>query len=82
MQTVWYGISSFVFGVLLFFPVRKLMLSVSINRLQRKVNRAATDVEREALRKRVTPIAAALAITFAFIYNKVLILKLLETATP
>jgi hypothetical protein len=80
MQTVWYGISSFVFGVLLFFPVRKLMLSMSINRLQRKVNRAATGEEIDALKKKVTPIAAALAVTFAFIYNKVLILKLLETA--
>ena len=80
MQTVWYGITSLVFGILLFFPVRKLLLSMSINRLQRKANRAATEVEKEALKKKVTPIAAALAITFAFIYNKVLILKLLGPA--
>lgn len=76
MYTVWYGVTSLIFGILLFFPVRKLMLAVSVNRLQRKENREATEEEKARLKKKVTPIAAAIAVTFAFIYNKVILLKL------
>lgn len=76
MYTVWYGVTSLIFGILLFFPVRKLMLAVSVNRLQRKENREATVEEKARLKKKVTPIAAAIAVTFAFIYNKVILLKL------
>ena len=77
METVWYGATSLIFGILLFFPVRKLMLSMSINKLQRRENRAATDEEKERLRKKITPIAAAITVTFAFIYNQLLIQKLM-----
>jgi hypothetical protein len=77
METLWYGLSSIVFGIILFFPVRKIMLAMSINRHQRKAQRPVTDEERETLKKKVTPLAAAIAVTFAFIYNKVLLLKLM-----
>jgi hypothetical protein len=75
MHTVWYGISSLVFGVILFFPVRKVMLATSINRLQRRENREATEEERERLKKKVTPWAAAVSVTFAFVYNQFILLK-------
>ena len=75
IQTVYYGISSLLLGILLFFPVRRFMLNLSINRHQRKVNREATVEERELLRKKVTPLAAAIAITFAFLFQKVLLMK-------
>jgi hypothetical protein len=75
MHTVWYGISSLLFGVILFFPVRKLMLAMSINRLQRRENREATEEERARPKKKVTPIAAAISITFAFVYNQFILLK-------
>ena len=77
MQTVWYGVTSLVFGILLFFPIRKLMLAMSINKLQRRENRAATEEEKEKLRKKITPIAAAISVTFAFVYNQLLIQKLM-----
>lgn len=82
MYTVWYGATSLVFGILLFFPVRKLMLAMSINKLQRRENREATEEEKARLKKKVTPIAAAIAVTFAFIYNKVVMLKLMGPAGP
>jgi hypothetical protein len=82
MYTVWYGATSLVFGILLFFPVRKLMLAMSINKLQRRENREATEEEKARLKKKVTPIAAAIAVTFAFIYNKVIMLKLMGPAGP
>jgi hypothetical protein len=75
MQTVYYGISSLLLGILLFFPVRRFMLSMAINRHQRKVNREAAVEEQELLRKKVTPLAAAVAVTFAFLFQKVLLMK-------
>jgi hypothetical protein len=75
MQTVYYGISSLLLGILLFFPVRRFMLAMSINRHQRKVKREATVEEQDLLRKKVTPLAAAIAITFAFLFQKVLLMK-------
>jgi hypothetical protein len=80
MELVWYGTTSVIFGVILFFPVRKVMHAMSINRLQRKEQRPATDEERETLRRKVTPWAAAISITFAFFYNKVILLKFLGRA--
>jgi AmiR/NasT family two-component response regulator len=77
LETIWYGVSSLVFGIVLFFPLRKLMLAMSINRQQRKLNRELTDEEREILRRKLTILAAALAITFAFFYNKYLFFRLL-----
>ena len=77
MQTVWYGVTSIIFGVLLFFPVRKLMVSMSINKLQRREKRGATDEEKLKIRKKITPIAAAISVTFAFVYNQLLLQRLM-----
>ena len=75
MITLWYGITSFVFAILLFFPVRKLLLSLNINRFQSKNKRAITEEEVRVLRKKVNVIAAIISVTFAFFYNKYMILK-------
>ncbi len=71
----WYGISSIVFGVVLFFPMRSLILAINVNRHQRKVQRPITAEERQALKKKVTIVAAILAVTFAFLYNRFLFAK-------
>ncbi len=73
---LYYGITSFVFGILLFFPVRKLILTININRHQRKVGRAITDEEQAILNRKVTVVAVAVAVTFAFIYNRFLLVRL------
>ncbi len=72
---VWYGVTSIAFGVLLYFPLRKFMLSLAINRNQRKLNRALSEEETEKLRKKMNIWAAAMAITFAFIYNKIIMVR-------
>ncbi len=72
---VWYGISSIIFGIVLFFPVRHLLLAINVNRHQRKVQRAIHDEEREILKKKATVVAAVLAVTFAFLYNRFLLAK-------
>ncbi len=74
----WYGISSVVFGVVLFFPMRHLILAINVNRHQRKVQRAITEEERQTLKQKVTVVAAVLAVTFAFLYNRFLFAKLFD----
>ena len=78
LELVWYGVSSLVFGIILFFPLRKLMLAMNINRQQRKLKRELTDEERESLNRKLTVLAAAIAVTFAFFYNKYLFFRFLE----
>jgi hypothetical protein len=75
MLTIWYGFSSVLLGVLLFFPVRKFILNLNINRLQSKMNREITAEELEALNKKVTVTAAVISVTFAFFYTKLVIIK-------
>ena len=77
MQTAWYGVTSIIFGILLFFPIRKLMVAMSINKLQRREKRAATEEENTKIRKKMTPIAAAISVTFAFVYNQLLLQRLM-----
>ena len=75
LQLTWYGLSSLIFGIVLFFPMRKLMLAMNINRQQRKLSRELTAEEREILRRKVTIWAAGLSVTFAFLYNRYLFFK-------
>lgn len=75
MLTVWYGFTSALLGALLFFPVRKFILALNVNRHQSKVNREITRDELASLKKKVTVIAILISVTFAFLYNKIIILK-------
>jgi len=78
MLTFWYGVTSFIFAAILFFPVRKLLLAININRIQSKNKRAVTEEEVEILKKKVNVIAAILSVTFAFFYNKYMMLKFFQ----
>ncbi|MGD2080127.1 MAG: hypothetical protein PVG55_04145 [Nitrospirota bacterium] len=75
VMVIWYGATSFILGLILFFPTRKLISSIGINRFQRKENREATAEEAAAIRRRSTYIAAVVALTFAFVYNRVIMFK-------
>jgi len=78
MLTFWYGITSFLFAALLFFPVRKLLLGINVNRIQAKNKRAVTEEELQVLKKKVNVIAAIISVTFAFFYNKYMMLKFFQ----
>jgi hypothetical protein len=78
MITFWYGATSFLFAAVLFFPVRKLLLAININRIQAKNKRAATEEEIQILRNKVNVIAAIIAVSFAFFYNKYMMLKFFQ----
>jgi hypothetical protein len=75
MITIWYGITSFLFAAVLFFPVRKLLLAININRIQNKNKRAVNEEELKILRKKVNIIAAIISVTFAFFYNKFMLVQ-------
>jgi hypothetical protein len=75
MITFWYGVTSFVFAIILFFPVRKLLMAININRIQAKQKRAVTEEEVQLLRKKVNIIAAIISVSFAFFYNKYIMVK-------
>ena len=80
MLTIWYGFSSVLLGILLFFPVRKFILNLNINRLQSKNNREITAEELEAMKNKVTVIAAVISVTFAFFYSKLILIKFFAPA--
>lgn len=75
MLTFWYCITSILLGVILHFPVKKFMLAITINRQQNKVQRQLNAAELAALQRKVTIMAVIIAVTFAFLYNKVIMLK-------
>lgn len=78
MTTAWYGVTSFIFGIVLFFPLRKLMMALNINKFQAKNKRAITEVEKQNISKKVNVIAAIIAMSFAFFYNKYMMLKFFQ----
>jgi hypothetical protein len=75
MLTLWYGITSFLFALVLFLPVRKLLLVLNMNRIQAKKKRDLTEEEIQVLKKKINIVAAVIAVTFAFFYNKFIMLK-------
>ena len=78
MIQLWYGVTSFIFAAVLFFPVRELLMAININRIQNKNKRAVTDEEVEILRKKVNVIAAIISVSFAFFYNKFMMVQFLQ----
>jgi len=80
MLTLWYGFSSVLLGIALFFPVRKFILNLNINRFQSKMNREITVAELALLKKKITVLAAIISVTFAFLYNKIVFLNFIAPA--
>ena len=78
MFKFWYGVTSFIFAAALFFPVRKLLMAININRVQAKNKRVITEEELKTLKKKVNVIATIISVTFAFLYNKYMMLKFFQ----
>ena len=56
--------------MILYFPARKFVMAMMINKQQRKLNRELTDEERDVIRRKAYVAAAVVAMTFAFLYNR------------
>lgn len=72
---LWYGATSFLMGLLLFFPTRKLILAMSTNRAHKRLKRDLTDEEMANLKKKALYISIIISMTFSFIYNRVMMFK-------
>ncbi len=59
---------TFVLGLALFFPVRKLIWILTVRRAQKKAPQAVNDAEIERLRKRAGVTAGLLCVPFAVFY--------------
>ena len=71
----WYGLSSFLLGFVLFWPLRKLMMAISVNRYQRQTQAAISEEALDKLRHKMSLIAAVIAMTFAFLYNRFVMMQ-------
>ena len=54
-------------------------MAININRIQAKNKRPITEEELQVLRKKVNVIAALIAVTFAFFYNKYMMVKFFKS---
>jgi heme/copper-type cytochrome/quinol oxidase subunit 2 len=72
---IWYGFTSIVLGLVLTWQVRKFMIAISINKFQRKNNRAITEEEKQKIQKKVTLFAIIISMTFAFLFNRFIMFK-------
>jgi hypothetical protein len=72
---VWYWVSSIFLAVLLFRPTKKFILVQRVRKAERKLKRELTEEERKDLEKRTVPITAFIVITFAFLFNNVIMGK-------
>lgn len=72
---VWYWISSIFLAVLLFRPTKKFIFVQRVRKAERRLNRELTEAERTDLEKRTIPITAFIVITFALLFNNVIMGK-------
>lgn len=74
-MTIWYGLSSALLGVLLFFPMRKMIIGMQVGRIRQREKREPDAEELRHLQRRAGLWAAIIAMTFAFFYNKFIMVK-------
>jgi len=72
---IWYVVSSIILAALLFRPVKKLIFVQRIRRAEAKLKRALTEGERKEIEKKTVPVAALITLTFAFLFNGIIMGK-------
>jgi len=72
---VWYWISSIFLAIVLFRPTKKFILVQRVGKAERKLKRELTEEELNDLDKRTIPITAFIVITFALLFNNVIMGK-------
>jgi len=72
---IWYWLSSMILAALLYRPVKKIIYVGRVRKFERRVKRESTEEERMAIEKKTIPIVVVLVITFAFLFNKIVMGK-------
>jgi len=72
LNSIWYWVSSMVLSAALFVPVSRLLWVWRVRALQRRLGRQASDSERGTEKRMARLLGGIIAISFAFLFNKVL----------
>jgi hypothetical protein len=72
---IWYWVSSLILAALLYRPVKKFIYVSRIRRAEKKLKRETTEAERKEMEKKTIPLAVAIAVTFSFIFNRIILTK-------
>lgn len=73
LHLLWYWVSSLLLSAALYLPVSRLIWVWRVRSLERRLGRKGNDTERLAERRRARLLGDAAAITFAFLFNRVLL---------
>ena len=73
--SVWFGISTIFLAFVLFKPANKSIYVQRVRKAERKLKRDLTEEERKNLEKKTVPITAIIVLTFAILFNSVLMGK-------
>lgn len=72
---LWYWVTTLVLAAVLYKPVKKVIVSGRIRRIERKLGRELTEEEIAAIEKKAIPLVVMIVMTFSFLFNKVLMGK-------
>ena len=70
---VWFWITTWLLAVLLYLPVHRLIWVMRVRRLEARTGNKPTDEEVEALRLKTRIIAGIIVVTFAYLFNHVVL---------
>ena len=70
---IWYLATSILMAAILFRPVKKFIFVQKVRKAESKLKRALSEEERQELEKKSVPVTAVIVVTFAFVFNKILI---------
>ena len=70
---VWFWITTWLLALLLYFPVHRLIWVMRVRRLEARTGNKPTGEEVEALRVRTRIVTGLIVITFAYLFNHVVL---------
>jgi hypothetical protein len=70
---IWYLATSILMAAILFKPVKKFIFVQKVRKAEGKLKRELSEEERQELEKKSVPVTAVIVVTFAFVFNKILI---------
>jgi len=70
---IWYLATSILMAAILFRPVKKFIFVQKVRKAEGKLKRQLSEEERQELEKKSVPVTAVIVVTFAFVFNKILI---------
>ena len=69
----WFWITTWLLAILLYFPVHRLIWVMRVRRLEARTGSKPTDEEVETLRVKTRIVAGLIVLTFAYLFNHVVL---------